>query len=107
MGFGWEFEFGMVFSGMKGDVNLNVNMGFNFQMIFQKMREVGVGFEEMLKLCLGGLDMLFVQQKMVLLLFGEYFQQEYGMGFRLFFFMFQGLGSNSGLWNFRELIGFD
>lgn len=30
MGFGREFEFGMVFSGMKGDVSLNVNMGFNF-----------------------------------------------------------------------------
>lgn len=74
MGFGREFEFGMVFSGMKGDVSLNVNMGFNFQMIFQKMREVGAGFEEMMKLRLGGVDMLLVQQKMVFLLFGEYFQ---------------------------------
>ncbi|XP_070123220.1 B-cell CLL/lymphoma 9 protein isoform X5 [Equus caballus] len=70
MGPGRELEFGMVPSGMKGDVSLNVNMGSNSQMIPQKMREAGAGPEEMMKLRPGGADMLPAQQKMVPLPFG-------------------------------------
>ncbi|XP_032217224.1 B-cell CLL/lymphoma 9 protein isoform X1 [Mustela erminea] len=107
MGPGRELEFGMVPSGMKGDVSLNVNMGSNPQMIPQKMREAGAGPEEMMKLRPGGADMLPAQQKMVPLPFGEHPQQEYGMGPRPFLPMSQGPGSNSGLRNLREPIGPD
>lgn len=107
MGPGRELEFGMVPSGMKGDVSLNVNMGSNSQMIPQKMREAGVGPEEMMKLRASGADMLPAQQKMVPLPFGEHPQQEYGMGPRPFLPMSQGPGSNSGLRNLREPIGPD
>lgn len=65
LGAGRELEFGMVPSGMKGDVSLNVSMGSNSQMLPQKMREAGAGPEEMLKLRAGGADMLPAQQKMV------------------------------------------
>ena len=71
LGPGRELEFGMVPSGMKGDVSLNVSMGSNSQMIPQKMREAGAGPEEMLKLRAGGADMLPAQQKMVPLPFGK------------------------------------
>ncbi|XP_052035632.1 B-cell CLL/lymphoma 9 protein isoform X4 [Apodemus sylvaticus] len=107
IGPGRELEFGMVPGGMKGDVNLNVNMGSSSQMIPQKMREAGAGPEDMMKLRPGSSEMLPAQQKMVPLPFGEHPQQEYGVGPRPFLPMSQGPGSNSGLRNLREPIGPD
>ncbi|XP_031230782.1 B-cell CLL/lymphoma 9 protein isoform X1 [Mastomys coucha] len=107
IGPGRELEFGMVPGGMKGDVNLNVNMGSSSQMIPQKMREAGTGPEDMMKLRPGSSEMLPAQQKMVPLPFGEHPQQEYGVGPRPFLPMSQGPGSNSGLRNLREPIGPD
>lgn len=105
MAAGRELEFGMGPGSMKGDVNLNVNMSSNPPMIPQKMREGGVGPEEMMKMRPGVSEMLPSQQKMVPLPFGEHPQQEYGMGPRPFHPMTQGPGV--GLRNHREQIGPD
>ncbi|XP_067402419.1 B-cell CLL/lymphoma 9 protein isoform X2 [Emydura macquarii macquarii] len=105
MGPGRELEFGMGPGSMKGDISLNVNMGSNPPMIPQKMREAGVGPEEMMKLRPGVSEMLASQQKMVSLPFGEHPQQEYGIGPRPFLPMSQGPGG--GLRNLREQIGPD
>ncbi|EMP34791.1 B-cell CLL/lymphoma 9 protein, partial [Chelonia mydas] len=105
IGPGRELEFGMGPGSMKGDISLNVSMGSNPSMIPQKMREAGVGPEEMMKLRPGVSEMLSSQQKMVSLPFGEHPQQEYGMGPRPFLPMSQGPGG--GLRNLREQIGPD
>jgi hypothetical protein len=64
---------------MKGNANLNVNMGSNSQMIPQNMRQFVIHPEEMMKLLPGKSEMLPAQQKMVSLSFGEHQEQEYGM----------------------------
>ncbi|KAJ7320430.1 hypothetical protein JRQ81_019941 [Phrynocephalus forsythii] len=105
MAAGRELEFGMGPGGMKGDVNLNVNMNSNPPMIPQKMREAGVSPEEMMKMRPGISEMHPSQQKMVPLPFGEHPQQDYGVGPRPFHPMPQGPGV--GLRNHREQIGPD
>ncbi|NWI91872.1 BCL9 protein, partial [Pitta sordida] len=100
-----ELEFGMGPSSMKGDMGMNVSMGSNPPLVPQKLREAGVGPEEMMKLRPGVSEMLSSQQKMVPLPFGEHPQQEYGMGPRPFLPMSQGPGV--GLRNLREQIGPD
>lgn len=105
MGSGRELEFGMGPGGMKGDMGMNVSMGSNPPLVPQKLREAGVGPEEMMKLRPGVSEMLSSQQKMVPLPFGEHPQQEYGMGPRPFLPMSQGPAV--GLRNLREQIGPD
>ncbi|XP_015673199.1 B-cell CLL/lymphoma 9 protein [Protobothrops mucrosquamatus] len=100
-----ELEFGIGPSSMKGDVNLNVNMTSNPPMLPQKMREAGVGPEEIMKMRTGVSEMLSSQQKMVSLPFGEHPQQDYGIGPRPFHPMSQG--PVVGLRNHREQIGPD
>jgi hypothetical protein len=72
-------EFGMTPEGMKGNANLNVNMGSNSQMIPQNMREFVTHPEEMMKLLPGRSEMLSVQQKMVSQPFGDHQEQKYDM----------------------------
>ncbi|XP_055978677.1 B-cell CLL/lymphoma 9 protein isoform X3 [Sorex fumeus] len=105
LGPGRELDFGMVPSGMKGDVALNVGLGANPPMIPQKLREPGPGPEEMLKPRPGGPELLPAQQKMVPLPFGEHPQQEYGLGPRPFLPVSQGPGG--GLRSLREPVGPD
>uniref|UniRef100_A0A670HNM9 BCL9 transcription coactivator n=1 Tax=Podarcis muralis TaxID=64176 RepID=A0A670HNM9_PODMU len=105
MAAGRDLEFGMGPGSMKGDVNLNVNMSSNPPMIPQKMREAGVGPEEMMKMRPGVSEILPSQQKMVPMPFGEHPQQDYGMGPRPFHPMSQGPGV--GLRNHREQMGPD
>ncbi|KFR17543.1 B-cell CLL/lymphoma 9 protein [Opisthocomus hoazin] len=100
-----ELEFGMGPGSMKGDMGMNVSMGSNPPLVPQKLREAGVGPEEMMKLRPGVSEMLSSQQKMVPLPFGEHPQQEYGMGPRPFLPMSQGPGV--GLRNLREQMGPD
>ncbi|KAK9402213.1 B-cell CLL/lymphoma 9 protein [Crotalus adamanteus] len=100
-----ELEFGIGPSSMKGDVNLNVNMTSNPSMLPQKMREAGMGPEEIMKMRTGVSEMLPSQQKMVPLPFGEHPQQDYGIGPRPFHPMSQG--PVIGLRNHREQIGPD
>ncbi|XP_034270202.1 LOW QUALITY PROTEIN: B-cell CLL/lymphoma 9 protein [Pantherophis guttatus] len=100
-----ELEFGIGPSSMKGDVNLNVNITSNPPMLPQKMREAGVGPEEIMKMRPSISEMLPAQQKMVPLPFGDHPQQDYGIGPRPFHPMSQGPGV--GLRNHREQIGPD
>ncbi|XP_030913966.1 B-cell CLL/lymphoma 9 protein isoform X5 [Geospiza fortis] len=94
------------FAGMMNpDMGMNVSMGSNPPLVPQKLREAGVGPEEMMKLRPGVSEMLSSQQKMVPLPFGEHPQQEYGMGPRPFLPMSQGPGV--GLRNLREQMGPD
>jgi hypothetical protein len=65
--------------GMKGNVNLNVNIGSNSQMIHQNIKQFVTHPEEMMELLPGRSDMLPAQQKVVSLSFGEHQEQEYGM----------------------------
>lgn len=88
-----ELEFGMSPGGMKGEGNLSIS---NPPMIPQKMREAGVGPEEMMKLRPAVSEMLPMP-------FGEHPQQEYGLGPRPFHPMSQGPGG--ALRNHREQIG--
>ncbi|XP_029434144.1 B-cell CLL/lymphoma 9 protein isoform X3 [Rhinatrema bivittatum] len=108
LGPGREVEFGLSprNMNMKMDMNLNVNMNSSPQLVPQKMREAGVGPEEVMKIRSGGSEMLTSQQKMMLASqFAEHPQQEYGMSSRPFMSMSQ---SPSGtLRHSREQIGPD
>ncbi|XP_018104434.1 B-cell CLL/lymphoma 9 protein isoform X3 [Xenopus laevis] len=104
MGPNREVEFGMGPGNMnmKVDMNLNVNMTSNQQLMSQKMREVVMVPEEMMKMRPGSSEMLPNQQKMHSAPF-EHSQQEYGM--RPFLNMPQGPGGV--LRNPREQMGPD
>uniref|UniRef100_A0A8C5LNL1 BCL9 transcription coactivator n=1 Tax=Leptobrachium leishanense TaxID=445787 RepID=A0A8C5LNL1_9ANUR len=101
-----EVEFGMIPGNMnmKVDMNLNVNMNSNQQLMSQKMRDVVMGPEEMLKMRPGSSEMLSNQQKMHPAQF-EHSQQEFVMGSRPFLNMPQGPGGV--LRNPREQMGPD
>ncbi|XP_041436874.1 BCL9 transcription coactivator L homeolog isoform X2 [Xenopus laevis] len=103
MGPNREVEFGMGPGNMnmKVDMNLNVNMASNQQLMSQKMREVVMVPEEMMKMRQGSSEMLPNQQKMHPAAFEH--QQEYGM--RPFLNMPHGPGGV--LRNPREQMGPD
>ncbi|KAM4699984.1 B-cell CLL/lymphoma 9 protein isoform 2-T4 [Discoglossus pictus] len=106
MGPNREVEFGMGHGNMnmKVDMNLSVNMNSNQQLMSQKMREVVMGPDDMIKMRQGSSEMLSNQQKMHSVSF-EHSQQEYGMGSRPFLNMPQGPGGV--LRNPREQMGPD
>ncbi|MEE6509363.1 hypothetical protein FKM82_025766 [Ascaphus truei] len=106
MGPGREVEFGLGPGNMnmKVDMNLSVNMNSNQQLMSQKMREVVMGPEEMIKMRPGSSEMLSNQQKMHSAPF-EHSQQEYIMSSRPFLSMPQGPGGV--LRNPREHMGLD
>ncbi|KAE8621338.1 hypothetical protein XENTR_v10004775 [Xenopus tropicalis] len=106
MGPGREVEFAMGPGNMnmKVDMSLNVNMNSNQQLMAQKMRDVVMGPEDMMKMRPGSTEMLPNQQKMHPAQF-EHSQQEYGMGARPFLNIPQGPGGV--LRNPREQMGPD
>ncbi|KAM8976188.1 B-cell CLL/lymphoma 9 protein isoform 1-T1 [Pelodytes ibericus] len=104
MGMGREVEFGMGPGNMNMKVDLNVNMNSNQHSMTQKIREVVMGPEEMIKMRPGSSEMISNQQKMHSAPF-EHSQQEYGMGSRPFINMPQGPGGV--LRNPREQMGPD
>ncbi|KAM4796350.1 B-cell CLL/lymphoma 9 protein isoform 2-T3 [Rhinophrynus dorsalis] len=99
-----EFGLGPGNMNMKVDMNLNVNMNSNQQLMSQKMRDVVMGPEDMIKMRPGSSEMLPNQQKMHSAPF-EHSQQEYGMSSRPFHNMPQAPGGV--LRNPREQMGPD
>nr|XP_033797249.1 B-cell CLL/lymphoma 9 protein [Geotrypetes seraphini]XP_033797250.1 B-cell CLL/lymphoma 9 protein [Geotrypetes seraphini]XP_033797251.1 B-cell CLL/lymphoma 9 protein [Geotrypetes seraphini]XP_033797252.1 B-cell CLL/lymphoma 9 protein [Geotrypetes seraphini]XP_033797253.1 B-cell CLL/lymphoma 9 protein [Geotrypetes seraphini] len=103
-----EVEFGLSprNMNMKVDMNLNISMNSSSQLMSQKLREAGVGPEEIMKIRSGTSEMLTPQQKMILSsYFAEHPQQEYGMSSRPCIPMSQSPGG--ALRHSREQIGPD